>query len=103
MTTFNHTLTRDTTMKTTSIITRALFLLLAAAMLHSTANAADVRNWTGGQRIAPLHGRPGKVVIYDFRSDWCHYSRQMDAILDDLASNCDDLILVKIDIVDWKS
>jgi thiol-disulfide isomerase/thioredoxin len=45
----------------------------------------------------------GKVVVFDFYADWCGPCRMLGPKLEDLVGKYDDVILKKIDIVDWNS
>jgi thiol-disulfide isomerase/thioredoxin len=45
----------------------------------------------------------GKVVVFDFYADWCGPCRALGPKLEDLVGKYDDVVLKKIDIVDWNS
>ena len=44
---------------------------------------------------------PGKLVLFDFYADWCGPCRQISPHLERLAQSDPDVVLVKVDIVDW--
>jgi thiol-disulfide isomerase/thioredoxin len=43
----------------------------------------------------------GKVVVVDFYADWCGPCRQMSPLLERMVESDPNLMLVKVDIVDW--
>ncbi|MGA1236616.1 MAG: thioredoxin family protein [Limisphaerales bacterium] len=43
----------------------------------------------------------GKVVLVDFYADWCGPCRQMSPLLERMVESDPNLMLVKVDIVDW--
>jgi thiol-disulfide isomerase/thioredoxin len=46
---------------------------------------------------------PGKITVVDFYADWCGPCKQMAPVLDKLVSGKSDVVLKKIDIVNWDS
>jgi thioredoxin-like negative regulator of GroEL len=46
---------------------------------------------------------PGKVTVVDFYADWCGPCRQISPYLERMAAQDPDIVLVKVDIVDWQT
>ena len=44
---------------------------------------------------------PGKITIVDFYADWCGPCKRLSPHLEKLAKNDPDILLLKIDIVNW--
>ena len=45
----------------------------------------------------------GKIVIFDFYAEWCGPCKVLGPMLEDLAKSDEDILLRKIDIVNWNS
>jgi len=56
----------------------------------------------GGQQVdLRAFMPPGKITIVDFYADWCGPCRQISPHLERLAQSDPDVVLVKVDIVEW--
>lgn len=49
------------------------------------------------------HVVPGRVTVFDFHADWCAPCKDLDAHLMQVVARHDDVIVRKIDVVDWDS
>ncbi len=58
----------------------------------------------GGQEVdMPSLMAPGKITIVDFYAEWCGPCRQISPQLEQLAKTDPDVVLLKIDIVNWNT
>ena len=65
----------------------------------------DIKIIKGGKRLDfKKHLTEGKITIFDFYADWCGPCRLYSPKLEHLLSeNPDNLSLIKVDVIDWKS
>ncbi len=62
----------------------------------------EIRN--NGARIELRElAEPGKVTIVDFFADWCAPCRRISPVLESMAKSQEDVILRKVDIVNWQT
>ena len=57
----------------------------------------------GAQVDITKHLALGNVTVVDFYADWCGPCRQVSPILEQMAKTDPEIVLRKIDIVDWKT
>ena len=58
----------------------------------------------GGQQVdLPALMAPGKITIVDFYAEWCVPCRQISPQLEQLTKDDPDVVLLKIDIVNWET
>ena len=58
----------------------------------------------GGQQVdLPALMAPGKITIVDFYAEWCGPCRQISPQLEQLTKDDPDVVLLKIDIVNWET
>lgn len=70
---------------------------------HVMANSAIVDIRQGGRRISKQDlVVPGKITVVDFYADWCGPCKQAAPYLEAFAKD-PDVVLRKVDIVDWRS
>ncbi len=80
-----------------------------ALCLALVAGAESINN--AGERISLIdHLEPGKIVVFDFYSDYCGPCHQMGAALEELDRIEDEIIVKKVNIdrpdsngIDWDS
>jgi len=57
----------------------------------------------GEQVDLPSLMTPGKITVVDFYAEWCGPCRQIGPQLEQLAKTDADVVLIKIDIVNWET
>src|SRR5438034_5500277 len=82
----------------------------AAADDAARAKAAELQKEririvsNGGQQVdLPSLMAPGKITIVDFYAEWCGPCRRISPQLEQLAKTDPDVILLKIDVVNWNT
>ena len=74
----------------------------AKAAAFQAAKIRIVSN--GGEQVdLPSLMAPGKITIVDFYAEWCGPCRQISPHLEQLAKTDPDVVLLKIDIVNWNT
>lgn len=91
-----------------SLVYGGLFLLSAGGSPTgeaAPADADDVRliSVRGEAVDVREHLAPGRYTVIDFYADWCMPCREITPYLEDQARQRDDLVLRKINIVDWST
>jgi thiol-disulfide isomerase/thioredoxin len=72
----------------------------AAALLGEQIRTVS----NGGEQVDLLSlMTPGKITIVDFYADWCGPCRRLSPQLEQLAKSDPDIVLLKIDIVNWNT
>ena len=72
--------------------------------ISAGVNTAKVETISVGETVKlESHLVDGYVVIFDFYAEWCGPCMQLAPQLEELAAKYDDVLLRKIDIVDWNS
>ena len=92
-----------------SIRKSALFLALLAA--HASAASAEVKEISFGESVELKdYIAAGKTTVFDFYSEYCGPCRALSSVLERLAGNRSDLLVVKVNInrpdisgIDWTS
>lgn len=70
----------------------------------SVATGAKVEIISRGDQVdVQKHCVPGKITIVDFYADWCRPCQHIGPVLEQRVNKDADLILRKINIVDWHS
>src|SRR5262245_16916231 len=85
----------------------------SAYSAQQTINQATMPAVRGGASVAVIsHGEQvdisqhvalGKVTVIDFYADWCGPCRQLSPSLEQMATSDSEVVLRKIDIVNWKT
>jgi thioredoxin 1 len=79
--------------------------LVLVMALATGLGAAEIPTITHGERV-DLHDHlvEGKYVLFDFYADWCGPCRALEPEINRLAARYEDQLVVrKVDIIDWKS
>lgn len=63
----------------------------------------NVEEWVTNGEARELSGVPGKFVVYDFWAPWCDACRAVDRDLRELAEKRPDVIIRRVNIVDFDS
>ena len=77
-------------------------LLAAGASVADRGQQVEVITH-GAQVDITKHLALGNVTVVDFYADWCGPCRQVSPILEQMAKTDPEIVLRKIDIVDWKT
>lgn len=70
---------------------------------QAAAPPSNVEDHVLNGEARPLTGVPGKFVVYDFWAPWCDACRTVDAELRELAEQRTDVIIRRVNIVDFES
>lgn len=75
-----------------------------AIPLSANTTSEKMKTIAHGEEVN-LHAHlvPGKVVVFDFYADWCGPCKVLGPQLETLVQEHADVILRKIDIVDWNT
>ena len=78
--------------------------LRAFSPADSPATAANVEIISRGEEVdVQKHCESGKITIVDFYADWCGPCRSVGPVLEERVNKDDDLVLRKVNIVNWAS
>ncbi len=77
-------------------------LLASSALVADRGQQVEVITH-GAQVDITKHLALGNVTVVDFYADWCGPCRQVSPILEQMAKTDPEIVLRKIDIVDWKT
>ena len=87
-----------------SLVYGGLFLLSSGGG-EAALDTDDVRqiSMRGEAVDVREHLAPGRYTVIDFYADWCLPCREITPYLEEQARQRDDLVLRKINIVDWST
>lgn len=77
---------------------------LTKSLTEEEINNLDIEVIKGGKKITiKEHIKEGKITVFDFYADWCGPCKVFSPKVERLIAKYPDLVLKKVDIVDWKS